>query len=145
MLFGAFLGPIFTVLLFNCVIFVIVIKVLIKHSRKKFGIKKDKKMVETVKRLTTHQYIRNHGSFWTDMGVWCTHRLRCLTRFPIHLCHFQLLARFLHLRILLRTGKRSTRAVASIPVSWSQDSLDYIRATLSASQGKCTFHFQYTY
>ena len=33
--FGAFLGPIFVVLLFNLVIFVMVIRVLIKHSRKK--------------------------------------------------------------------------------------------------------------
>ena len=50
MLFGAFLGPIFAVLLFNCVIFVMVIKVLIKHSRKKFGNKKGK-TIETTKRL----------------------------------------------------------------------------------------------
>ena len=33
--FGAFLGPIFVVLLFNLVIFAMVIRVLIKHSRKK--------------------------------------------------------------------------------------------------------------
>ena len=50
-LFGAFLGPIFAVLLFNCVIFVMVMKVLIKHSRKKFGNKKDKKKIENTKRL----------------------------------------------------------------------------------------------
>lgn len=53
MLFGAFLGPIIAVLLFNCTIFVLVIRVLIKHSQKKFGNKhrKDKKTVENVKRL----------------------------------------------------------------------------------------------
>ena len=39
MFFGAFLGPIFAILLFNAVIYVLVIKVLIKHSRKKFGSK----------------------------------------------------------------------------------------------------------
>lgn len=35
--FGAFLGPIFAILLFNAVIFILVIGVLIKHNRKKIG------------------------------------------------------------------------------------------------------------
>lgn len=53
MLFGAFLVPILATLVFNCTIFVLVIRVLIKHSQKKFGNKnkKDKKTVENVKRL----------------------------------------------------------------------------------------------
>ena len=52
-LFGAFLVPIFAILVFNCTIFVLVIRVLIKHSQKKLGNhhKKDKKTVENVKRL----------------------------------------------------------------------------------------------
>ena len=37
--FGAFLGPIFAILLFNVVIYSLVIRVLIKHSRRKFGSK----------------------------------------------------------------------------------------------------------
>ena len=43
--------PIFAVLIFNCVIFSMVIRVLIKHSRKKFSNKKDKNAAENVKRL----------------------------------------------------------------------------------------------
>ena len=35
--FGTFLGPIFVILIFNVVIFVMVIRVLVKHSRKKIG------------------------------------------------------------------------------------------------------------
>ena len=37
MFFGAFLGPIFAVLLFNVIIFIVVIIVLIKHTRNKLG------------------------------------------------------------------------------------------------------------
>ena len=37
MLFGAYLGPIFAILLFNIVIFVMVVTVLIKQARKKMG------------------------------------------------------------------------------------------------------------
>ena len=52
MLFGAFLGPILAILLFNSVIFVLVIRVLIQHSLKKqHGKKVDKKNTENVKRL----------------------------------------------------------------------------------------------
>lgn len=53
MLFGAFLIPILAILVFNSTIFVLVIRVLIKHSQKKLGNKhkKDKKTVENVKRL----------------------------------------------------------------------------------------------
>ena len=52
MLFGAFLGPILAILLFNSVIFALVIRVLILHSLKKqHGKKMDKKNAENVKRL----------------------------------------------------------------------------------------------
>ena len=51
MFFGAFLGPIiFAILLFNSVIFVIVITVLIKHTRKKLGTT-DNTIQQTVTRL----------------------------------------------------------------------------------------------
>ena len=51
MFFGAFLGPIiFAILLFNSVIFVIVITVLIKHTRKKLGTT-DNTLQQTVTRL----------------------------------------------------------------------------------------------
>ena len=51
MFFGAFLGPIFAILLFNVVIFVIIITVLIKHSRKKLGREVDKGKHKTIIRL----------------------------------------------------------------------------------------------
>ena len=51
MFFGAFLGPVFAILLFNTVIFVIVIAVLVKHSRKKLGRDADKGKRQTVIRL----------------------------------------------------------------------------------------------
>ena len=52
MLFGAFLGPILAILLFNSVIFVLVIRVLILHSLKKNLWKKmDMKNTENVKRM----------------------------------------------------------------------------------------------
>ena len=43
MLFGVFLGPIFVVLLVNVVLFVLVLRVLIKHSRRKIVKSKDAK------------------------------------------------------------------------------------------------------
>ena len=43
MLFGVFLGPIFVVLLVNMVLFVLVVRVLIKHSRRKIVKSKDAK------------------------------------------------------------------------------------------------------
>ena len=49
-LFGAFLVPILAILLFNSIVFVLVIRVLMIHSKKKFGTR-DKGTVETVKRL----------------------------------------------------------------------------------------------
>ena len=49
-LFGAFLVPILAILVFNSIVFVIVIRVLLKHSRKKYG-SKDKKVVNTVRQL----------------------------------------------------------------------------------------------
>ena len=51
MFFGAFLGPIFAILLFNTVMFVIVITVLIRHSRKKLGREVDQGKRKTVLRL----------------------------------------------------------------------------------------------
>ena len=42
-LFGVFLGPIFAVLLFNIVLFLLVVRVLIKHSRRKIVESKDAK------------------------------------------------------------------------------------------------------
>ena len=51
-LFGVFLGPIFAVLLFNIVVFVLVVRVLIKHSRRKIVESKDaKKYKSTFKTL----------------------------------------------------------------------------------------------
>ena len=50
MLFGAYLGPIFAILLFNIVIFVVVISVLIKHARKQIG-SSDKANQRTVIRV----------------------------------------------------------------------------------------------
>ena len=50
MLFGAFLVPILAILVFNSIVFVIVIRVLLKHSRKKYG-NRDKKVVNTVRQL----------------------------------------------------------------------------------------------
>ena len=49
--FGAFLGPIFAILLFNIVIFVLVIAVLIKHNRKKFKREADQGKMKTIIRL----------------------------------------------------------------------------------------------
>ena len=52
MLFGVFLGPIFAVLLVNMVLFVLVVRVLIKHSRRKIVKSKDaKKYKGTLKTL----------------------------------------------------------------------------------------------
>ena len=51
MFFGAFLGPIFAILLFNIVIFIFVIKVLIKHSKKKFDREVDQEKRKTILRL----------------------------------------------------------------------------------------------
>ena len=51
MFFGAFLGPIFAILLFNIVIFVIVIAVLIKHGRKKLKREVDQEKTKTIIRL----------------------------------------------------------------------------------------------
>ena len=51
MFFGAFLGPIFAILLFNTVIFVIIITVLIKHSKKKFDREVDQGKRKTTLRL----------------------------------------------------------------------------------------------
>ena len=51
MFFGAFLGPIFGVLLFNTVIFVIIITVLIKHSKKQLKRKADQEKRKTILRL----------------------------------------------------------------------------------------------
>ena len=48
--FGAFLGPIFAILLFNATIFVIITSVLIKHSQKRFS-SKDKAKRQRVARL----------------------------------------------------------------------------------------------
>ena len=42
MFFGAFLGPIFAILLFNTAIFIIVIVILIRHTRRRTGKVKDK-------------------------------------------------------------------------------------------------------
>ena len=50
MLFGAFLAPILAILVFNSIVFVVVIRVLIKHSRKKYG-SKDKNVINSVRRL----------------------------------------------------------------------------------------------
>ena len=51
-LFGVFLGPIFVVLLFNTVVFVLVVRVLIKHSRRiNVGSKDAKKYKNTFKTL----------------------------------------------------------------------------------------------
>lgn len=49
--FGVFLGPIFAILVFNTVVFVLVIRVLLKHSRKKIGSKDGKKYKATFKTL----------------------------------------------------------------------------------------------
>ena len=52
MLFGVFLGPIFAVLLFNIVMFLLVVRVLIKHSRRKIVESKNaKKYKSTLKTL----------------------------------------------------------------------------------------------
>ena len=40
--FGVFLGPIFAILIFNMVVFILVIRILLKHSRKKIGAKGSK-------------------------------------------------------------------------------------------------------
>ena len=48
--FGAFLGPIFAILLFNIVIFVVVISVLVKHARKQID-SSDKSNQQTVIRV----------------------------------------------------------------------------------------------
>ena len=51
-LFGVFLGPIFVVLLFNNVVFVLVVRVLIKHNKRKITESKDaKKYKNTFKTL----------------------------------------------------------------------------------------------
>ena len=50
MLFGAFLVPILAILVFNTIVFVIVIRVLFKHSRKKHG-NRDIKEVNTVRQM----------------------------------------------------------------------------------------------
>ena len=50
-LFGAFLVPILIILLFNCIMMVVVIRVLIIHSIKKYGHKNETKAVEGVKRV----------------------------------------------------------------------------------------------
>jgi hypothetical protein len=49
-LFGAFLVPILAILVFNAIVFVIVIRVLFKHSRKKHG-NRDVKVVNTVRQM----------------------------------------------------------------------------------------------
>ena len=49
--FGAFLGPIFAILIFNAVIFVMVISVLIKHTQKTLGRNKEQMNKKTVIRL----------------------------------------------------------------------------------------------
>lgn len=49
-LFGAFLAPILIILAFNTIVFVVVIRVLFKHSNKKYG-SKEKKVVHTVRQL----------------------------------------------------------------------------------------------
>ena len=51
MLFGAFIVPILAILIFNSVIFVLVIRVLVKHTSSKLGNKTDKKTIENAKRL----------------------------------------------------------------------------------------------
>ena len=50
MLFGAFLVPILAILVFNAIVFVIVIRVLFNHSRKKHG-NRDIKEVNTVRQM----------------------------------------------------------------------------------------------
>ena len=50
MLFGAFLVPILAILVFNAIVFVIVIRVLFNHSRKKYG-NRDIKVVNTVRQM----------------------------------------------------------------------------------------------
>ena len=53
MFFSAFLGPIFAILLFNIIIFIVVLTVLIKHTRNKLGeTTNDKKQIKTNIRLT---------------------------------------------------------------------------------------------
>ena len=49
--FGAFLGPIFAILLFNAVIYAVVIRVLIKHSRSTLGRPKEEMNKKTMIRL----------------------------------------------------------------------------------------------
>ena len=49
--FGAFLGPIFAILIFNVVIFIMVIGVLIKHTRNKIGRTKEQMNKKTAIRL----------------------------------------------------------------------------------------------
>ena len=51
MFFGVFLGPIFAIILFNMVVFVLVIRVLLKHAKKKMGAKDGKKYKATLKTL----------------------------------------------------------------------------------------------
>ena len=67
--FGAFLGPILAILLFNVIVFVIVIAVLIKHSRKKLGREVEKGKTQTIIRLML-SITGVMSIFGTGLGLW---------------------------------------------------------------------------
>ena len=76
MFFGAFLGPVFAILLFNTVIFVIVIAVLVKHSRKKLA-----RGVEKGKRQTVIRLMCNIAGVMSLFGLaWVFGALTVVTR-----------------------------------------------------------------
>ena len=100
MFFGAFLGPILAVLLFNLFMMIVVVTVLVRHMRNTIAWAPEG-ADETKDRLqTVNQHHRHHVVVWTNVDLWCSDHLWCFAPFPDTLCCFQWFPGLLYLTIL---------------------------------------------